>query len=64
MSTATLSTHAAIFDDRIEKALPTCQEGNFNLRILELNISKIQTTMDCDSHPSCDCYSQCHAIVW
>ena len=19
---------------------------------------------DCDDHPSCDCYSQCHIVVW
>ncbi len=19
---------------------------------------------DCDAHPTCDCYSQCHAIIW
>ena len=64
MSTKTLSTYPHTFDDRIEKALPPCQEGIFDLKILDLNISKIQTTMDCDDHPSCDCYSQCHAIVW
>lgn len=28
---------------------------------MSIHVSK---TMDCDNHPSCDCYSQCGAIIW
>jgi len=35
-----------------------------SLMVLTPIHARIPLPMDCDAHPTCDCYSQCHAIIW
>ena len=55
-------------DDRIGR-IPVLlasshQQASLKIRDLMTSGHQVQPDGRCDNHPTCNCYSQCHALVW
>jgi len=64
METREAMTFNTCLDDTIQHFETKGASMDDSVVVLKPVSAKVTTTMDCDNHPSCDCYSQCHIVIW